>query len=119
MTYIDINPNCCLHYVYEAKHTINEKHRVAFTRFRVSGHALACESGRWNRRGRGRLPTEERLCQCGSVQTERHVVQDCPLTRHRRETQAFTTLEELLSDNFEPNMTCQIIHNIMIICERN
>ena len=34
---------------------INELHRVAWTRLRLSAHTLAIEQGRWNRRGRGRL----------------------------------------------------------------
>ena len=92
-TYMDIIPDGSLHYVYKVKHTINETHRTSFTRFRVSGHALACESGRWNRSGHGRLPLEERLCQCGAVQTERHVLQNCPLTRHIRDTYEFTNLD--------------------------
>ncbi|KAK7074213.1 hypothetical protein SK128_018360, partial [Halocaridina rubra] len=54
-------------------HTINELHRLSFTRFRVCGHSLVCETGRWNRRGRGRLLPEERLCMCGDVQNERHL----------------------------------------------
>ena len=109
---MDINPDGSLHYVYTAKHTIKETQRV-------SGHALACERGRWNRCGRGRLPLEERLCQCGEVQTERHVVKDCPFTQHIRGTYGFTDLEELLSENFEPNVTCEIIHNILSVCEQN
>ena len=118
-TYMDIIPDGSLHYVYKAKHTINETHRTSYTKFRVSGHALAYESGRWNRRGRGRLPLKECLCQCGAVQTERHVLQDCPLTRHIRDTYEFTNLDELFSEAFEPNVTCQIIHNILSICEQN
>ena len=47
--------------------------------------SLACETGRWNRRIRGRLPMNERLCECGSVKTERHVKLDCPRTQHIRD----------------------------------
>ena len=59
-------------------------HRISYTQFRISAHRLAIETGRWNRRGRGRLPIEERLCPCGAVQTELHVFEDCPLTREIR-----------------------------------
>ncbi|MPC63007.1 hypothetical protein E2C01_057099 [Portunus trituberculatus] len=31
-------------------------------------------------RGHGRLPAEERVCSCGAVQTEIHVLESCPLT---------------------------------------
>ena len=88
MTYKDINPNFIVHDIYKMKHNVNEHHRLSFTRFRVSGHSLVCETGRWNRRGRGRLPMDERLCECGNVQTERHVIQDC---------QELNTLETIIS----------------------
>ena len=68
--YKDINPNFLVHDIYKTKHIIHEFHRISFTRFRVSGHSLAVETGRWNRRGRGRLPLEERLGVCGDVQTD-------------------------------------------------
>ncbi len=114
-TYRDINPNLSVHYVYKERHTINEVHRLSFTQFRVSGHYLACETGRWNRRGRGRLPLDERLCACGGVQTEKHVVEDCPLTQHIRDIHLFSRLEHLFSDDVEPEMTCEIIHNILSV----
>ena len=57
---------------------------MAFTRFRVSGHILTKETGRWNRRGCGRLPFEG-VCVCGgAVQTERHLVENCPMTEYKR-----------------------------------
>ena len=68
ITYCNIiNTNLTVHNIYLNKHVIFEAHRVAFTRFRISSHSLAVETGRWNRRGRGRLPMEERLCSCGEV----------------------------------------------------
>lgn len=89
-TYKEINPILSVHSVYETKSHINEHHRVAFTRFRVSSHSLAVEMGRWNRRGRGRLPPEERLCACGGqIQTEEHATQHCPFTQHLRDTKLF------------------------------
>ena len=54
------NTNLTVHDVYIKKQIIFEAHRLAFTRYRVSSHSLAVETGRWNRRGRGRLPMEER-----------------------------------------------------------
>lgn len=65
--YKEINPDFGVHQVYNVRHTIHETQRISFTQFRVSGHSLACETGRWNRRGRGRIPMEERLCVCGQV----------------------------------------------------
>ena len=91
-TYVELNPCLTVHSIYNTRHTINETHRMSFTRFRVSSHNLACETGRWNRRGRGRLPLHERVCVCGLVQTEAHVVEHCPNTQHLRESYQFTTV---------------------------
>ena len=62
--YKTMNINLEVHDVYVKRRVINDLHRISFTRFRVCGHSLAVETGRWNRRGRGRLPLEERLCTC-------------------------------------------------------
>ncbi len=114
-TYKEINPDFIVPFVYKNKHCINEIHRIAFTRFRVSGHSLACETGRWNRRGRGRLPVEERLCGCGEIQTERHVVQNCSLTQHIRNTHNFETMEQLFSNQFMPDIVCKVVHDILSV----
>lgn len=113
VVYKEINPELDVHDIYKHKHTINEFQRISFTRFRVSGHSLAIETGRWNRRGRGRLPVEERLCACEQIQTEKHVVQDCPLTHDIRQTYDLTSFEELFSGKYPPDVTCKIIHSIL------
>ena len=110
--YMDINPTMKVHDVYKVRHAINDLHRVSFTRFRVSGHSLAIETGRWNRRGRGRLPVEERVCVCGVVQTERHVVENCPTTQHVRDYYAFNSLDDLFS-NFSNDDVCKIVHDLL------
>ena len=115
VTYKMINPDLSLHYIYKEKHAINESHRLSFTRFRVSGHNLACETGRWNRRGRGRLPLEERLCSCGGIQTEQHVVQECPLTHDIRQRYNFSQIQHLFSEYIKPELTCKIIHEILTV----
>ena len=113
VTYRDINPNLVVHDIYKIKHTINENYRLAFTKFRVSGHSLMCETGRWNRRGRGRLPLEERLCECGDVQTERHVIENCVMTQQIRNAYNFTDLENLFDGTYSPDTTCKIIHEVL------
>ena len=96
--YLRANPELAVHQIYTARtHPVNEIHRVSWTRLRLSAHSLAIEEGRWNRRGRGRLPVEERLCQCGAVQDERHVLQHCPATQHLRATYGFSSVEEFFS----------------------
>lgn len=82
--YLESNPEFTIHDVYTKRHAVNDIHRISFTRLRVSGHSLAIETGKWNRRGRGRLLVEERLCTCGSVQTERHVAEHCSITQDIR-----------------------------------
>ncbi|MPC90304.1 hypothetical protein E2C01_085281 [Portunus trituberculatus] len=78
--YNTINPHYSVHDIYTTKIGENEFDRVSWTRLRINGHSLAVEEGRWNRRGRGRLPMEERGCSCGQVQTQRHVTEHCPRT---------------------------------------
>ena len=112
-TYKDINPEFTVHDIYKTKHTVDEIHRLSFTKFRVSGHSLVCETGRWNRRGRGRLPLEERLCMCGEIQTERHVVENCIFTSNVRNTYNFRAIKDLFQGNFAPDVTCKIIHLIL------
>ena len=112
-TYVEINPTLEINYVYKEKHVIDEHHRVSFTQFRVSGHSLSCETGRWNRRGRGRLPLEQRLCVCGDIQTERHVTENCPVTQQIRNSYNFTRMETLFTDLFTPGESCKIINDIL------
>ena len=54
---------------------ISEFDRLVATRIRLSSHELAIEKGRWSR-----TPRESRLCNCGEIQTEVHVVCFCPIT---------------------------------------
>ena len=96
-----VNPNLSVHALY-AKCTsslADEVHRQAFTKFRVSAHSQAIETGRWNRGGRGRLPVEERLCECGEVQDEIHVIETCHCPRREdiRRDYGFTTYQELIA----------------------
>lgn len=114
-TYVELNPSLTVHNIYTARHSINEIHRISFTRFRVSSHNLACETGRWNRRGRGRLPLHERVCECGLVQMEAHVVEHWPNTQHLRQHYQFTTVHELLYGNLAPDVMCKVIHEILTI----
>ena len=77
-TYIEVNPDLEPHPVYKDAST-KEWQRIVFTRLRTSSHNLAVEWGRW-----ARVPPENRLCQCGSVQTEARILLQCPLTDHIR-----------------------------------
>ena len=110
-----MNTHLVVNDVYTKKHSIAEAHRIAFTRFRTSSHSLVVETGRWNRRGRGRLPMEERLCSCGEIQTEIHVVSHCPLSQHIRDEYEFTSITDLMLERFSAELSCKIIYDILNI----
>ena len=91
---------------------MDERHRTAFTQlFRVSAYSLAVETGRWNRRERGRLPLEERLCGCSSVQTEVHVVNICPLTEPIRMLYNINNIQNVLM--CDAGRVCEFIYMIL------
>ena len=113
--YRTINPSFSLHSVYTERHSINDRWRMAFTRFRVSSHNLAIETGRWNRRGRGRLPVEERLCTCGAIQSERHVIEECPLSLSIRQVYNIGNINELFNGKYDNDTSCKIITKFLDI----
>ena len=81
VTYRNINPDLALHPVYDAASRLDDDLRIVFTRFRLASHRLRIETGRW-----ARIPAEERFCQCdtGAVQSEKHVLVECPLVNDIR-----------------------------------
>ena len=99
--------------LYTSAHNVPEERRISYTRFRVISHSLAVETGRWNRRGRGRLPLEERLCPCGAVQTEEHVVVHCPLSQDLRRIHRIFTIEELNSEIISSERKCNFIYELL------
>jgi len=81
ITYLSLNPELSVHPVYSNNvlHVIPEFKRITFSRLRLSAHNLKIETGRWNR-----TPRENRLCECGEIQTESHILTSCPLTEPLR-----------------------------------
>ena len=77
-SYRAINPDLSVHEAYTTPE-IPESHRIAFTRMRLSSHHLTYEIGRWSR-----IPAENRICPCGAVQTDHHVMLQCPYTDDAR-----------------------------------
>ena len=116
--YTAMNPTLSVHPIYnqQTASPMGEVHRLSFTKMRVSAHSLAIETGRWNRGGRGRLPVEERLCRCGAVQDELHVLEACPETEHLRQEYGFRTYEELIAEDSHFSAP-EIIHKILAIFE--
>ena len=77
-----MNPSFVVHQMY-SEPDIKEHERLAVTRFRLSSHNLAIERGRWSR-----TPRELRLCQCGCVQDEKHMIEECQNVAPIRERRA-------------------------------
>lgn len=96
-----MNSSLTVYHIFNSRGKVNELHRVAFSRLRVISHNLAIETGRWNRRGRGRMEVEERLCPCGAVQTEMHVLETCPITRPVRDAYNFMSWREIIDPDAE------------------
>ena len=114
-TYASINPTFEIHPVYQhGVEAVDDYLRITFTRFRTSSHRLKVETGRWSR-----IPRERRLCQCGEgVQTEKHVLVECELTRGIREKYGQTI------NSFETFMTSEkskaqlhMLHEILALFE--
>ena len=79
-TYVHINPHVTVSPMYAGKVLgIQDRDRVYTTRLRLSSHKLTLETGRW-----GRILREDRLCPCGVIHTEEHVICHCPLSDHIR-----------------------------------
>ena len=68
--------------------SIPDLDRVCTTRLRLSSHSLAIETGRWSR-----IPRDKRLCSCGAVQTEEHVICFCPISQHVRFQSEFVAVQ--------------------------
>ncbi|CAL4241097.1 unnamed protein product [Meganyctiphanes norvegica] len=113
--YRKINSNLCIHDIYSTKSTVNELKRISWSKLRLSGHSLVIETGRWNRRVRGRLPVENRLCQYGQVQTECHLIEEFVLSQEIRRRFNITTILELVSDRQNHSQVCHIEDSILNI----
>ena len=115
ITYRTINPMCSVHLVYTSRRfTIPEKYRLSFTRLRLSSHDLRIETGRW-----ARIPCDRRLCPCGDIQDEKHVLLDCPLSQTIRDT--YADLDVSFPDIFNvdnPN-SFKMIHEVLELYRRN
>ena len=113
MFYKSINPELLVHDVYVKNMKINEIERISWTRLRLSAHSLAVEKGRWNRRGRGRLPMEERLCPCGQIQTKAHIIESCPMSLQIRQIYNISTVNDLMLVREDYDKVCMIIHKML------
>ena len=77
-TYRSIDSILVQHPVYTSL-GIHEAERISSTRLGLSSHRLKIEIGRWSR-----IPQNERLCTCGGIQTEEHILIHSPETEALR-----------------------------------
>jgi len=87
---------------------IPEIYRISFTRLRLSSHRLRIETGRWSR-----LPRENRLCPCGAVQDERHVLENCPLTQQLRDSHYKTIVFPDIINKPDNYLDFKFTHNVL------
>ena len=85
ITYLSLNPELVINDLYSGSFNIPEFARIAVTRLRTSSHRLKIESGRW-----ARIPRDLRLCSCGEIQDEEHVLLRCPMSQELRSTFSLT-----------------------------
>ena len=72
------------------------------------------ETGRWSR-----IPREKRLCTCGAIQTEEHVICFCPLSDHVRSESPsvpFTNITQFFECEDVPRL-CYVCRRILSVYE--
>jgi len=77
----------------------------SLNRLRLSSHRFAIDTGR-----RSRIPRDNRLCSCGAIQTEEHVICFCPLSQSIRsqfDTVEFTSIVKFF-DCANTDLVCRI-----------
>jgi len=106
LAYKDVNPDLNVHRIYTTKDYVQEWKRINFTRFRLGSHNLKIETGRW-----ARIDREERLCECGEVQDELHVIVECRKSARIREK--YNLQEDSLKDVMKHPAIVEIIYEVM------
>ena len=105
--YYALNPTLTTHAVYSS--LVQEHHRIAFTRLRLSSHNLPYEMGRW-----ARIPPENRMCPCGSMQTDAHIILQCEILRDQRLEQIRNCLNLAdFFDNLDIFDICKFCKNVL------
>ena len=115
-TYSLFNPEQNIHRIY-GDATVPESDRVAFTRLRLGSHFLKIETGRW-----ARIERERRLCACGQIQTEQHILLNCPFTvtiRARYSQLSFTNLRVLMTADNVADLAKYCRQALQKVYERN
>ena len=108
--YKSINPSLSVHPMYTSKN-VSELMRISTTRLRLGSHYLKIETGRWSR-----LERHLRLCPCGQVQDETHVLLSCPHSDNIRtqylDRLDFSSLAALMDG--EPSDVTSYCHKVLM-----
>ena len=113
-TYTSImNPTMTIHPIYSCSTFIPDYKRESLSRLRLMSHNLRIETGRWSR-----TPRDQRVCQCDSnvVQSEQHVLIECPLTQHcrnRYQMLIFTNVTDLMKENDNLLELCSFVYEVL------
>ena len=110
--YCDINRALSVSPIFFRACVVPEHACIATSRIRLSSHRLRIETGRWSG-----VTREDRLCNCGEVQTEEHVLLFCPLTQQLRDLHPNVLLCTSIGELFEL-VDSQNARNICIYCEQ-
>ena len=112
LIYMQLNPELESPTIYKDSPSVAEHHRIAYSRFRLSSHRLKIETGRWSR-----MPRERRLCSCGEIQDELHVLIRCPLLDDVR--RLFSEIHfDSINSVFAHNDNIKMCEYIFRICDR-
>ena len=109
VAYRNMNPTLSVSSVY-SNSPVPEHSRIAFTRFRLSSHNLPYEMGHW-----AHVPPELRLCSCGSVQLDSHILLECVNTQPMRLSNKISNCA-CLNDLFQNNDVmdvCNLCYEIL------
>ena len=73
---------------------VSERDRRILTKYRCGSHYLLVNTGRINR-----ITIENRLCECGSIQSLEHVLFNCNITENIRTNTSPANLYEFFNDD--------------------
>ena len=107
VAYRQLNPSLSVHRMYSHP-TLPERERVSTTRIRLGSHYLKVETGRWSR-----MPRDERLCPCGSIQDECHVLTECMYTVALRLAHNLDFSSPATLMNGDPTAVTSYCHNVL------
>ena len=106
VSYLELNPNLIRSTIYSTYIPTIKLHHT--TQLRMISHHLRIETGRHKRPV---LPRKERLCICGSVETEYHFLFECHMYYHIRAK--YSIHDYNLGNALNESFTCDYVHDLI------